>query len=96
MPVEIGRLTIYREELTGMPLLPQETMGVLAVLEGLKITNALWAGITIFIIYKLVTWYRHYTAWVAVYDKLPGKREKHWLWGHIHEVSGMTYNQWND
>ena len=53
---------------------------------GVKITNALWAGIAIFIVYKLVTWYRRYTAWVASYDALPGKREKHWLWGHVFEV----------
>ena len=65
-------------------------MGIPSMLEGMKITNALWAGISIFLIYKLVTWYKRYTAWVAIYDKLPGKREKHWLWGHIHEVRKRT------
>ena len=61
------------------------------MLDGVKVLNTIWVALAVFIIYKLVNWYRRYTVWVAVYDKLPGKREKHWLWGHVHEVRFLTF-----
>lgn len=27
-----------------------------------------------------------YRKWVAIYDAMPGEKEKHWLWGHLHLV----------
>ena len=64
-------------------------MSVSTVFSGVKIVNTIWVVLAIFVIYKLVKWYRRYITWVEIYDKLPGKREKHWLWGHVHEVRGF-------
>lgn len=90
MPIKMMIVNLYPKKkihlLSQKCFVHQVTMAVSSVLEGVKYTNALWLGVILLIVYKLVTWYRRYTEWVAVYDRLPGKREKHWLWGHIHEV----------
>ena len=47
--------------------------------------------VCVLIVYQLISWYIRYKRWVAVYDELPGKKEKHWFFGHMHEVIQFIY-----
>ncbi|XP_033745790.1 cytochrome P450 4F6-like [Pecten maximus] len=45
-------------------------------------------SLSVVLVGKLVHSYLRYTRWVKEYDLLPGSRETHWFWGHMHLYPG--------
>ncbi|XP_033730143.1 cytochrome P450 4F22-like, partial [Pecten maximus] len=55
-------------------------------------------SLSVVLVCKLVHSYLRYTHWVKDYDLLPGHRDKHWLWGHLHlypapNEEGLTFQR---
>ncbi|KAH3822563.1 cytochrome P450 4F12-like [Dreissena polymorpha] len=53
-----------------------------------SVSTSLLVGLVALCVYQLVVWYRRYTRWLAVYDKLPSDRDNHWFFGHMHKHPG--------
>jgi len=45
-----------------------------------------WVGLVVALLYQIYRMYVRHVRWVQGYDQLPTRKDKHWFWGHMHQV----------